>query len=183
MTDLTVEHRGYKIRYSDNDDNWWCPELGSGKAASSESLRKIKERIDKVLLNERKASALSCFVFKDYQSPNVVEADLIEYLGPNFDGGGYSHKPRHVSDQKIAITSLRGGKDRISRRETTLSSLIPDTPEAHAALAEAKRLFLIADEAKKVADAALKAVPRVTIDMIERLVKISGLDPTGGLPK
>lgn len=178
MTDLTVEHRGYKIRYSDNEDNWWCPELGSGKAASSESLRKIKERIDKVLLTERKASALSCFELEIGGRANATEADIIEYLGPRID-----YASRKVDEQRVGVTARRRGNEKVTRSERSLSSLMPDTPEAHAALAEAKRLQAIADEAKKVADAALNAVPRVTIDMIEALVKISGMDPTGGLSK
>ena len=75
----------------------------------------------------------------------------------------------------------RYGKERQSRRETDLSRCVPLGPETEAALAEARRLGKIMLDAENAYKAAVAAIPRVTIDQIDELIKVSGLDPTGGL--
>lgn len=176
---IETEYRGYKIIYSENGDEWRSFEAGDGMAAPT--LSKLKEKIDRLALSERKAASFRCLEFSEYQGFKVIETNIIEYLGPVMDGGGWSHKPRYIARQKVASVSVRRGKDRATRRETDLSVFLHDTPEVRAALGELERLHRAAEEARRAYDEAREAIPRVTVADIDALVKLSGIDPTGGL--
>lgn len=176
---LETEHRGYKIRYSENGDEWTCYDAGNGMTAPT--LSKMKEKIDRMALAERKASSFRCLEFSGYSSVDTEDASIIEYLGPTVEGGGWTGKPHYISKHKVASVANRKGKERPTRRESDLSNFLPDTPEVRAALEDLARLHKVAEEARKAFDAARKAIPRVTVADIAPLVKLSGIDPTGGL--
>lgn len=180
MVSIEVEYRGYTIRYSENGDEWVCYDIASGKAAAAPTLSKMKGKIDKYMLGIRKESAVTCLEIHSYGNLKFHEANVIEYLGPRLDGGAWTSRERHVSEQQVAVMAARD-KERPSRQEIGLARLAPIGPETDAAIAEAQRLLVIADDANKAYAEAVKGIPRLTLADIEELVKISGLDPTGGL--
>ena len=178
---IETEYRGYRITYSENGDEWACYDIASGRGATALTLSKMKARIDKYLLGVREDASVACLELQSYGRTEPIEVTIIEYLGPKIEGGGYSGKPYHVASQQVATMGARHGKERQSRRETDLSKCVPLGPETDAALAEARRLGEIMLDAENAYKAAVAAIPRVTIDQIDELIKVSGLDPTGGL--
>jgi len=166
---IKTEYRGHGIIYSENGDEWWCSDINY----TNGSLQKIKARIDKMYLDLRKRSATPAFEISNYNGPVKTEATVVEYIGEVWEGGGWNtKKPRQLVDHKIAVVAKRTGSEKASRREEKLSTLMATTPEAEAAFAEYVRLHAIAREAKKVADAAFDAIPRLTLDDVAELVRI-----------
>jgi len=77
--------------------------------------------------------------------------------------------------EAVYVATRWGNKDeRAARRTADLSTFCPDAPETHAAIAEANRLFGLAKEADRLHRAAVKAIPRLSIDDIAQLVALSG---------
>ena len=174
---ISTEYRGYRINYSENQDEWSCYEAGTG--FSHAKLSGVKAKIDALFLAERKRGATACLEMESlYGSACVamIDATVIEYLGPKLD--------RHngvlvIVGQKVAVVARRRGSEKAARRECELSSLAQNTPETLAAWAEAQRLYLIYADAKKAYDAAVTAIPRLSLDDVMPLVTISGISPEG----
>lgn len=172
MAEITTTYRGHEIRYGENSDEWYCSDLESG-GQSHASLAKLKAKIDKMYLDLRKKAAVKAFEINTgyYEKPSLNETTVIEYVGQakvrDYSKGGHTLGPH-----KVACVATRRGNDRPSRAEMEMSGLMPDTPEAHAAFAEALRLAEIAEAARKVAVATQAAVPRLSLDDIADLVKI-----------
>lgn len=169
---IKTEYRGHAIFYGENSDEWHCNDVGRSGASSS-SLAKVKQAIDKMYLDLRKKAATPCFEIGIYNRGQRTESVCIEYIEPVWEGGGWNTAvPRHVANHKVAVVAKRDGSTKPSRRETKLSELMPDTPEAEAAWQEFKRLCAIAEAANKAANAAFDAIPRLTVDDIAALVEI-----------
>jgi hypothetical protein len=172
MPNIETVYRGHTITYGENSDEWYCGDLEAG-GASHVSLAKLKAKIDKMYLDLRRKAAVKAFEIGSgyYEKPSLNATTVIEYVGQaktrNYNGGGFT-----LGAHKVACIAPRRGNDRASRAEKELDGIMPDTPEAHAAFAEALRLAEIASAAKKAADAALKAVPRLSLDDIAELVRI-----------
>lgn len=167
MSEPQTEYRGHKIRWSNNADEWTCYDL-SDKVRSSPRLSLIKAAIDRLYLAERKSIATPCFEI-GYNGERT-ESNVVEYLGfkiqRSWSGG--DQKTEH----KVAVVAKRTGSERPSRCERDLYSLMPVSAEAEAAYSEFKRLREIEKRAKADADAALEAVPRLTLDDIQALVDL-----------
>lgn len=178
---LSVEYRGYTIRYSENLDAWDSDAFDNSKY-SAPTLSKAKEKIDTLLREVRKKAALECFEIEGgYQRPyQIRDATVIEYEGPKIDGSSWSGKPRYVADHTVGVVAARGGK-RPARQNTHLSSLIYGTVEDQLKLDEANRLLDQAKALEAKAKELIAAIPRVRLEDIQELVRISGIDPTGGL--
>ncbi|RWX72558.1 hypothetical protein [Mesorhizobium sp. M2A.F.Ca.ET.039.01.1.1] len=179
MADIEATHRGYVIRFNENSDEWYCSELGSTSGYySSPSLSKIKARIDKMLLDVRKKSAFPCFEIGGWTHARAEksEAQITEYLGR---GKSYNHKLNHGSGgyepgpHRVASVAQRGANEKASRKEIEINTLMPDTPEAHAAFVLFEEACRREQAAKKATKAAFDAIPRVTLDMIPDLVRIA----------
>lgn len=179
MAEIETTYRGHLIRYGENSDEWYCADLESGNKSHA-SLGKLKAKIDKMYLDLRKKAAIKAFEISGnsvYNGgvPSIEEGMVVEYIGQaksyvssaNRGSGGYVE-----GAHKVAMIATRRGNERPSRAEKTIGEIMPDTPEAHAAFAEAVRLAQIAKAAVAAAVEALKAVPRLTIDDIPDLVKI-----------
>ncbi|MER9652501.1 hypothetical protein NKJ26_03150 [Mesorhizobium sp. M0152] len=175
MAGIETTYRGHTISYGENSDEWYCADLDHG-GNSHVSLAKLKAKIDKMYLDLRRKAAVKAFEISSgpYERPSLNEATVIEYVGQaktynsRAPGGGRYELGAH----KVAVIATRHGNDRASRAEKEIQTLMPATPEAHAAFAEAIRLAEIARAAKTEADAALKAVPRLSLDDIAELVRI-----------
>lgn len=174
---IETEYRGYNIRFSENEDEWRCYDAGDG--IKHPKLSGVKAKIDSLLLAERKIGATMCFEIDKYRGcVSLTESTVIEYLGPKLER---RNNIPFIAAQKVAVVSRRRGNTKSARREDTLDGLAPDSDETRAAWAEAQRLHVILAAAQKTYDAAVKAIPRLTLADIQPLVKISGLDPTGGI--
>jgi len=172
---IEVEHRGYTIRFSENADEWSCLDVEDikGRRVSSQSLSKVKAAIDKMLLDVRKANAVDCFELAGDHGwePKATETRIIEYVEQKKDR---VYNPKTGNSDLVAgahivgCVARRNGNKQAARRNVKLDDLMPDTPDAHAALAQAKA----AHERKTLAEQeyrrAFAAIPRVTIDMIPR---------------
>jgi hypothetical protein len=179
---LSTDYRGYKITYSENaGDEWCCYDLG--KVVTNKTLSGCKAAIDKLLLDVRKAASLKCFELSTTGKLEVNEAVIIEYEGPQIEGGpgSWSGKPKHIAGQKVYSMARRSDADRASRSRRDISQFAPFGPDTDAAIAEVKRLEVILKDATKARDAAIAAIPRLSIDDIAELVRVSGIDPTGGI--
>lgn len=182
---LETEHRGYRIRYSENGDEWTCFDIGNGKGAVAPTLSAMKAKVDKYLLGIRKEAAVPCLAVETYGRLKITEATITEYVGPKVERpSSYSGEGRrgpYISSQRIAAMALRSGNDRVSRQEQALENFAPIGPATDAAIAEAMRCQKIKDEAEAAFKAAVAAIPRLTLNDISELVRVSGIDPTGGI--
>ena len=173
MTDISVEHRGYTIRFSENADEWSCNDVQTkdGRYLSSPSLAKVRAGIDRMLLDVRKASAVRAIEIGSSHHPSFVEALITEFIKTvnNRDYKNRELPPKHV----VAVVSTRGGDKKAARRLVTLNDLAPDTPEAHGAFEYFKAKEAEAATAAAVAREAFDGIPRMTLDMIEPLVRIA----------
>lgn len=184
---LETTHRGYTIRYSENEDKWRSYDAGDGMEA--ETLSKLKEKIDRMIARQKKETAISFLVIMDDVSERqtvLTEAKMTAYLGPKVGNVNYSSSQKEVkghSVEAVYVARSFGSKpdEKAARRSLDLSKCCPDTPEVEAALDEANRLGRIASEANMAHRKAVAAIPRMTLDDIESLVKLSGIDPTGGI--
>jgi hypothetical protein len=164
-------YRGHKINWSDNSDEWTCYDL-SDKVRSSPKLSLIRAAIDRLYLAERKANAVPCFELGIHG--DRTESHVSEYLGPKIDRSwdGRETKTRH----KVAVVAVRSGSERPSRRELELTNLMASTPEAEAAWGHDRKLYVAEQEAKRAADEAWAAIPRLTLDQIAALVELHNRD-------
>jgi hypothetical protein len=179
MGSITTEYRGHEIRYDQNADEWTSYDL-AGKTKSSPSLSKIKAAIDAMYLAERKANATACLEVRNHTSLKVVDATLVEYLGPTIERSLHSQM-RRISDHKVASVARREGSSKPSRCEMPLSCFAPLSPETDAALVRVREAETVLRRAQKAYKDAVAAIPRVTLDDIADLVRLSGIDPTGGI--
>jgi hypothetical protein len=173
---IATEYRGYRIAYSENEDEWSCYEAGKG--ISHAKLTAVKAKIDALFLAERKRGATACLEIDLYGSACVTltDATVIEYLGPKLER---RNGVQIIVGQKVAVVARRRGSEKAARREGELSGLAPNAPETLAAWAEAQRLFQTYADAKKAYDAAVTAIPRLSLADVMPLVTISGINPEG----
>jgi hypothetical protein len=183
---LETTHRGYTIQYSENQDKWWSHDAGDGMEA--ETLSKMKDKIDRMIAKSKKATAVHFLILDNDQSgrkTTLTEAKMTGYIGPKVvNKTGYSSEKvvKGHSVEAVYVSSRWGRPDeKAARRSTGLDNCCPDTPEVHAALADANRLGQLARQADEDYRKAVGAIPRMTLEDIDHLVKLSGVDPTGGL--
>ena len=184
---LETTHRGYTIRYSENEDKWRSYDAGDGMEA--ETLSKMKDKIDRMIAKSKKVTAIDFLVIENEHSnykTALTEAKMTGYLGAKIasvNAHSSLHKEVKGHNVEAIYVSAKWGKrdERAERRSVCLSECCPDTQEVRAALAEANHLGLIARQAQELHRKAVAAIPRLKLADIEQLVKLSGIDPTGGL--
>lgn len=152
---IETEYKGHKIRWSDNEDQWV---VSGWDKMQGPSLAKLKQRIDKELLEVRKAGAVRCLrVMTSLGSSTLEDATVVEYLGGN-----------QVAAM-LPVAFDRTGK--LSRQHVNLSYLAHDTWEVRDAVERASALKRKAEELSRQADSIIKAIPRLTVADIPALVK------------
>lgn len=178
---LSVEYRGYTIRYSENEDVWNSDAFEYSKY-SAPTLSKAKERIDSMLRDVRKKAALTCYrIDGGHQEPyRLRECTVIEYNGPKVERPWQSSKKPFISSQNVGVVSARDGR-KAARSEMCLENLIHGTAEDQVKIDTANRFRAEARRLEEEAKTLLASIPRVSLDDIQELVRISGVDPTGGL--
>lgn len=171
---ITTEYRGYEIKWSDNADEWVCYDAGEGVSGSS--LLKVKEAIDRINLKARKDAAVPCIeLHSSSRGIGKTESMIVQYIGPKIDrvGSYFEGYTQAITGHKVATVGKRRGNKKATRSVNELHKLMPDTPEAHAALAIADQLRKVAIEADAMADAAFKLIPRMQLSDVQRLVEIT----------
>jgi len=164
---MKTEYRGHNITYSENSDEWNCYDIGY----SNISMQKVKAKIDAFYLKLRKASAVQCYEISGHGRIQKTESTIIEFV-KTVEQKAWSTGKVTRTDHKVAVVARRDGNERASRRETDIQMLMPETEEAHAAFAEAERLYERVVKAQKEFDTAYAAIPRVTLADIEALRNI-----------
>lgn len=158
MPSIETEHRGVKIRYSDNEDTWYCSELSFSHA----SLRRVKARIDKWWKDARSAAVVE--VYRVSYDGTLRPAQVVEYLG---DRHGIGRR-----GPQVAVVGQSYAKERPSRSEVSLSELTLATPALAALQTELTRLR---EQKKTIEDeitAKVNAIPRLSLGDIAELVKL-----------
>lgn len=169
---LATEYRGYKIRFGENDETWWCPDI----EFSHEKLSKVKERIDRLHLQLRKASSVNCLVMEGaYNDTGTAfyEGKVVDYIGVvrAHRLGSFERIPTGpVVDHTVAVVSAKGG-DKASRRSQKLSdAYAPEAADMLPAILEQQAIIKRArDEIKRIRD----AMPRIQFDQLADLVRTS----------
>lgn len=158
---LETEHRGYKLGYSENNDEWTCYDLGVG----SKSLACAKGMIDKLLLIQRKKHKVDCLRLG--RDGTVKPASIIEYLG-------HSRSYRGTQVASVAYMATNGGADRPSRSTGLLNDFAADTQEVREALIEVVTLHDRAARLTREAARKLEEVPRLRDADIAELIRLRG---------
>jgi len=189
VVSLETEHRGYKIRYGENSDEWYSSDAGDNMTAPT--LSALKTKIDRMIAKQKKNTAIDAMVLDvslsviSNEKTTAINAKLTAYVGPELAKRGGISSGQQVTGHKVETiyVATRWGKadERPARRVISLSNCCPIGPATDAAIEEANRLGEIAKQAVQQHRKAIDAIPRLTLDQIEALVKISGIDPTGGL--
>lgn len=171
MADIQTEHRGYTVRYSENEDNWRCYDLDLEDA----SLAKLKERIDKLLLKVRKESAVDVLIVGSEHSSHftVTEGRAIDAkVGFERQRSSYSSEAKEpIRKVSLGIFSNRRGGDRGGKSFYPISDVSLPTPEVYAAVAEVERLRKIAKAAEEAVRAAVRAIPRISEEDVAGLIR------------
>lgn len=170
-----VEYRGYTIRFSENEEKWRCWDIEFGH----EKLSKVKERIDKMHLQLRKASSVDCLVLEGVGSHDIRnvatfhEGKIVEYLRPEravrpgtFERVGTGE----IIDHHVAVVSAKRG-DKASRRTQMLSNayaleaadMLPAIHTQQKIIREAE------DEIKRIR----ASMPRIQFEQLADLVRAS----------
>jgi hypothetical protein len=167
---IETTHRGYKIQYGENNDEWWCHELD----ITSKSLQRVKRRIDQIQLKERKESAVECFELTSSHTAGgrtkLSYAKVIEYGGAKKP---YGYKEGDPLQQEVYALTRNRDSDRMRRSKFNMDNMIRKESGVMDTLGcihilEAQRYDL--DQEIK---ALVKSLPRLTLDDIEPLVRIS----------
>lgn len=156
---MCFRHRGYELRYSDNEDVWRCHKLN----LEHKSLNKAKELINKIDADARKLDAGVALIYLSTSGIEPVTATMID-----LDGKG-------VWVNQMTTSAKYPFKKTVERRQKhSREALVLDTPE-NRELIEAARVKRTAGYALiKEADAMFKAVPRIRLDQLQ---KINNLPP------
>lgn len=170
---IEVNHRGYTIHYNENTDEWCA---SGANMFSHAKLTTVRGKIDQMLRAERQASSVPAFFidadpFRGPQNPEP--ATVIEYVRERWDRD-YKTGLNVMRGHTVAV--MAGGigmKDRKSRRDVNMESLMPANPEA---LAAYSNYLDIKHELQKLvvkARQAVAAVPRLTLEDIAELHRIA----------
>lgn len=168
MSSITTEYRGYSISYSENADEWNCYDCGVSHA----SLSKVKAKIDALHLKLRKTSSVEClFLGEGYGRAGVTHATMIDYMGPEYTSGRWPEKEKTLVGHKVAAMHRDARKDRPTRQTGRLENYAPDTPEVREAVAAWVQAEREEEEARQRKEKARNAIPRMTLEMIDGLIK------------
>ncbi len=154
MSDLTVEHNGWEIRYSENEDVWrcWAADVEHAK------LSVVKQKLNAISAHDRRIDAVPVFIIDLWGTVTEATATLL-----TDDGRGV------WTTRMRTVKRFDGHRTTKEREKRPLDSVILDTPENRALIAKATHLREVARKASAVADDANKAIPRATLETLKGL--------------
>lgn len=147
---IETEHRGYKIRYSENEDVWRAYALD----AEGVTLTAVKRKIDAIDRKARSVETIAAFRigFRD----NVEAGTITAKVGRSVTGRN------RYWDQKEAVWFVN--LQTKSRSRVELKDLIEDTPENRARLDDYVRLCNEVSRIEAQAKSVLEAIPRMAME-------------------
>jgi hypothetical protein len=172
---LQTTYRGYTIRFGENDEKWSCWDI----EFSHEKLSKVKERIDRLHLQLRKASSVDCLVmgggYRDGEVPKFYEGKIVDYSGVIRSQRPGTFERVHtgpVVDHQVAVVSAKNSlSDKPSRRTQRLSEAF--APEAADMMPDILRQCDIIRDASAEIARIKAAMPRIQFDQLADLVRAS----------
>lgn len=159
MSEIETEFRGYRIRYSENQDVWRCHDLDMDGTTLTQLKNKIGRYLAKIAKTAETIPAIHVTYGDDFTPCFIVSvANTLNYK-----------KQPQVWTYTEREEMYRGAARVVkTRAKIDASSIILDTSENRVAVVEAKRLLSIAREAKKVADVAVAAIPRIDVSALQK---------------
>jgi hypothetical protein len=169
---LSIEYRGYSLRYDENQDTWTCYDC----KVDALTLGKLKKKIDKLHLEARKAAAVECVQVSAslYNVPRnkpvtPSTALLVEYKGEKHSR---SHRTgeRSSDGHDVSYMQHRERNERPSRMTAklhTFAFLTPEVTEQYAAITKLRDDQI---EIERQIAQAFALIPRLKIEDISGLV-------------
>jgi hypothetical protein len=147
MTEVSVEHNGKKIVYSENQDVWRCWEMD----LEAKTLSALKNKMNKVDAEARRLGNVAAFIMEEHQQkPTPVVLTMID------------------GDAAWGIRkSITENSNR--RQKIPFKDLIPDTPEGRAAIIALQTKYRELSAIREEAKALYAAIPRMTLDMLKSI--------------
>jgi hypothetical protein len=137
-----LEHRGYVIRYSENDDVWRCYDINYQNV----SVGKVKAKIDAVEREHRKMARPVIQISHGGEAHDCVLVSLDE------------------SKDRCWIT--KDVKGAVKREKTSISQLADPTPEVRAMVADMQEKHAAYMAAMRAHSASRDAIPRLTRELL-----------------
>lgn len=151
MTDLTTEHRGFRIRYGENSDEWGCAALD----VYAPTLSALKRKIDAIERKTRQTESIPVFVI-GYRG-GIEPATITAKISKSVRGSRYWD-----SREGVWCVDANTGH----RRKVDLAECVEDTPENRARIAEYERLCAVAKANEKAANNFRATLPRMSMDAV-----------------
>lgn len=149
VSDIETEHRGFKIRFSENQEVWMCYDLDF----ESPSLLKIRQRIDAHERKKRKKAELVQVWFIDYHSaPHLAWVSSVDE--PNTS--------RYGTDRCWILVEPATAGGKRERLKVDVKSLAPDTEETRQLVTRLVAAIKSRRVAEQSATDAMAAIPRFT---------------------
>lgn len=160
MSEIETEFRGYAIRYSENQDVWRCHTLDMDGVTLTQLKNKIGRYLAKIAKTAEAIPAIHVEYGDGFKPCFIVAvANTVSY-----------RKQPEVWTYTEREESYRGGGKRTVkyRKKYEASTLILDTPENQTLVAEAVRLVGLARLARKTAEDAIEAIPRIDVSTLQQ---------------
>lgn len=149
MSQITTEHAGHEIVYSENEDVWRCWNLD----AEAKTLSALRTKINKHLAEARRVDNVRVWKMEWSGGPKLCAVTLLE-------------GDEHAWISQLASEAGKGRREKV-REKAALDSLILDTPENRAAMEAWRALEAAAREAQSAAYKAKEALPRATVEALK----------------
>lgn len=144
MSQITTEHAGHEITYSENEDVWRCWNLD----AEAKTLSALKAKINKHLAEARRIGNVRVWKIEWGDAPALHVVTLLEG-----DAAAWVSKVNGKTNGRM--------RDKV-REKASLKNLVLDTPENRAAIEAWRALERAAAEASRKARDAKEALPHPT---------------------
>lgn len=145
MSQITTEHSGHEIVYSENEDVWRCWNLD----AEAKTLSALKTKINKHLNEARRLDNVRVWKLDWGGTPELYGVTLLEG-----DGAAWV--------AKVAPGANKGRREKV-REKALLKDLVLDTAKNRAAIEMWRSLEFVARTAQQKASDAKAAIARVTV--------------------
>jgi len=172
---MQTEYKGYAINFNENSEEWSCYSI----SFSHKSLSKVKDKINRLHIDLRKASAiraLSCKTFYSSDLPRFFDATILEYCEPiRRKETSFERTPTGPICDHVVYASFTDRDDsQPSRKKVNLSDMYQDTPENHKIMAELVSLTKQINQMKKILHETAKRMATIDAALLDPLIEASG---------
>lgn len=165
---IKIPYRGYEITLSDNSGEWRCWDLG----VENVDITKVKAAIDRIALKERKKEAVKALMLG--WNGRVEEVTIIDYNGPIKDRkDGALTGEKVVVDHSVWVMKPGAYGKGMGRNKEKLSQIIRPGPHTDGLIAEIAEQEALEKAAREKAHQLRKRLPRLGVEDIAGLIKLS----------